>query len=161
MGRDWRSSSDPGSADTDTLGSVWTMLEDQTEDNTQDISVTEKVEGLKREVKEKESIVEKLESEYEIMNETIGSHLRHKDAQAGETEGRKVSRSEVKNEKDSLVFHGVQVDDMELMSRDEDIKKNFLDHNIKKLLKTEWDIDCSRPFKHVFRSESESVKYLN
>merc|ERR1719336_1767759 len=40
---------------------------------------------------------------------------------------------------------------MELMSRDEDIKKNFLDHNIKKLLKSEWDIDCSRPFKHVFR----------
>ena len=40
---------------------------------------------------------------------------------------------------------------MELMSRDEDIKKNFLDHNIKKLLKSEWDIECVRPFKHVFR----------
>ena len=47
----------------------------------------------------------------------------------------------------------LQVDDMELMSRDEDIKKNFLDHNIKKLLKSEWDIDCGRPFKHVFRWE--------
>ena len=117
----------------------------------QDISLNERVEGLKREVREKESIVDKLESEYEIMNETIGSYLRHKEGQEGGTEGRKVSRSEIKNEKDSLVFHGVQVDDMELMSRDEDIKKNFLDHNIKKLLKSEWDIDCSRPFKHVFR----------
>ena len=129
------------------------MLEEPGTDSShgQDISLNERVEGLKREVREKESIVDKLESEYEIMNETIGNYLKHKEGQEGGTEGRKVSRSEIKNEKDSLVFHGVQVDDMELMSRDEDIKKNFLDHNIKKLLKSEWDIDCSRPFKHVFR----------
>lgn len=65
-----------------------------------------------------------------------------------------VSRSESRNEKperDCLVFHGVDVDDMERMTGDQDIRKNFLDHNIKKLLKSEWGIECSVPFKHVFR----------
>ena len=55
------------------------------------------------------------------------------------------------NIKDCLVFHGVAVDQMETMSGDDDIKKNFLDHNIKKLLSSEWGIQCSAPFKHVFR----------
>ena len=49
------------------------------------------------------------------------------------------------------MFHGVDVDDMERMTGDPDIRKNFLDHNIKKLLKSEWGIECSVPFKHVFR----------
>ena len=116
-------------------------------------TLTEKVEVLKKEVKEKESIISKLESEYEVMNDTIGSYMRHRETEGQETERRKPSKPEIRNDKDSLVFHGVQMDDMELMSRDEDIKKNFLDHNIKKLLKSEWDIDCVRPFKHVFRWE--------
>ena len=116
-------------------------------------TLTEKVEVLKKEVKEKESIISKLESEYEVMNDTICSYMRHRETEGQETERRKPSKPEIRNDKDSLVFHGVQVDDMELMSRDEDIKKNFLDHNIKKLLKSEWDIDCVRPFKHVFRWE--------
>ena len=34
------------------------------------------MEVLKQEVKEKESIINKLESEYEVMNDTIGSYLR-------------------------------------------------------------------------------------
>ena len=114
-------------------------------------TLTETVEVLKKEVKEKESIISKLESEYEVMNETIGSYMRHRETEGQDTERRKPSKPEIRNDKDSLVFHGVQVDDMELMSRDEDIKKNFLDHNIKKLLKSEWDIECVRPFKHVFR----------
>ena len=109
---------------------------------------------LKKEVKEKESIINKLESEYEVMNDTIGSYMRHRETEGEDTERRKPSKPEIRNDKDSLVFHGVQVDDMELMSRDEDIKKNFLDHNIKKLLKSEWDIECVRPFKHVFRWEN-------
>merc|ERR1719166_856966 len=37
------------------------------------------------------------------------------------------------------------------MTADEDIRRNFLDHNIKKLLQAEWDIECTAPFKHVFR----------
>ena len=63
---------------------------------------------------------------------------------------RSESRAE-KPERDCLVFHGVVVDDMERMTGDEDIRKNFLDHNIKNLLKSEWGIECSVPFKHVFR----------
>merc|ERR1719220_1727974 len=88
-------------------------------------SLTEKVEVLKKEVKEKESIINKLESEYEVMNDTIGSYMRHRETEGHDTERRKPSKPEIRNDKDSLVFHGVQVDDMELMSRDEDIKKNF------------------------------------
>ena len=70
---------------------------------------------------------------------------------------RSESRSE-RPERDCLVFHGVDVDDMERMTGDQDIRKNFLDHNVKKLLKSEWGIECSVPFKHVFRSlDNESL----
>ena len=48
-------------------------------------------------------------------------------------------------------FHGVSKDEMEEESGDDEIKKNFLDHNIKKLLLNEWGIECNAPFKHVFR----------
>ena len=83
-------------------------------------SLTEKVEGLKKEVKEKESIINKLESEYEVMNETIGSYLRHREMEGQDTDRRKPSKPEIKNDRDSLVFHGVQVqicsDSIELSS---------------------------------------------
>ena len=61
-------------------------------------------------MKEKESIINKLESEFEVMNETIGSYLRHRETEGQETERRKPSKPEIKNDKDSLVFHGVQVE---------------------------------------------------
>ena len=98
------------------------------------------------------------------MNEVINNYVemsRNKDFGAGIINDEKpvnnfwsVSRSESRNDKperDCLVFHGVDVDDMEKMTGDQDIRKNFLDHNIKKLLKSEWGIECSVPFKHVFR----------
>ena len=107
----------------------------------------------------------KLEDEFESMSEVINNYIemsRNKDNGAGKIKPfskdrnlfLSVSRSESRNEKperDCLVFHGVDVDDMERMTGDQDIRKNFLDHNIKKLLKSEWGIECSVPFKHVFR----------
>ena len=72
-------------------------------------SLTEEVESLKREVKKKESVIDKLESEYDVMNETIGSYLSHRESQGNDTERRKTSKSEPRSDKDSLVFHGVQV----------------------------------------------------
>ena len=57
------------------------------------------------------------------------------------------------------MFHGVDVDDMERMTGDPDIRKNFLDHNIKKLLKSEWGIECCVPFKHVFRSYNAMLRW--
>ena len=32
-----------------------------------------------------------------------------------------------------------------------EMNKNFLEHNIKKLLSSDWGIECNSPFKHVFR----------
>ena len=31
------------------------------------------------------------------------------------------------------------------------MNKNFLEHNIKKLLSSDWGIECNSPFRHVFR----------
>ena len=69
------------------------------------------------------------------------------EAGAAFKEGNKVDTEN----KDCLMFHGVMKDEMEEETGDEEIKKNFLDHNIKKLLENEWGIECTAPFKHVFR----------
>ena len=33
----------------------------------------------------------------------------------------------------------------------QEMNKNFLEHNIKKLLSSDWGIECNSPFRHVFR----------
>ena len=55
--------------------------------------------------------------------------------------------------KDSLVFHGVALDKLEEETKIDDsaIKKNFIEHKIRSIMKAEWGIDCSASFKHVFR----------
>ena len=35
----------------------------------------------------------------------------------------------------------------------QEMNKNFLEHNIKKLLSSDWGIECNSPFRHVFRSK--------
>ena len=42
--------------------------------------------------------------------------------------------------KDGLAFHGILMDSMETSSKTEDLRRNFLDHNIRKILKKEWNI---------------------
>ena len=56
-------------------------------------------------------------------------------------------------DKDSLVFHGVEVDILDEATDldDDDIKKNFLDQKIRSLLSEKWNIETSASFKHVFR----------
>ena len=55
--------------------------------------------------------------------------------------------------KDSLVFHGVASDQLEEETKLDDaaIKKNFIEHKIRSIMKSEWGIDCNASFKHVFR----------
>ena len=55
--------------------------------------------------------------------------------------------------KDSLVFHGVAFDKLEEETKQDDaaIKKNFIEHKIRSIMKSEWGIDCNASFKHVFR----------
>merc|ERR1719189_3054704 len=112
-----------------------------------DGALTRTIDNLKKQVKERENKVSKLENEFDSMSETINNYIemnRNKDSTT-RTASRSESRAE-KPERDCLVFHGVVVDDMERMTGDEDIRKNFLDHNIKNLLRAEWDIECAAPF---------------
>jgi hypothetical protein len=51
------------------------------------------------------------------------------------------------------VFHGVEVDLMEQVAgQDKEVNTNFLEHNIKKLLKSVWGIQCTAAFTHAYRS---------
>ena len=43
-------------------------------------------------------------------------------------------------QKDGLAFHGIVMDSMETSSKTEDLKRNFLDHTIRRILKKEWNI---------------------
>ena len=56
-------------------------------------------------------------------------------------------------DKDSLVFHGVALDQLEEETKEDEveIKKNFIEHKIRSIMKAEWGIDCSASFKHVLR----------
>ena len=54
-------------------------------------------------------------------------------------------------EKDGLAFHGISMDSMETSSKTEDLKRNFLDHNIRKILKKEWNIFFRAKFDIITR----------
>ena len=88
-----------------------------------------------------------------MMDAAVNDFVGQKEGGSGGDGGagmRERNRVETEN-KDCLMFHGVLKDEMEEGTEDEELKKNFLDHNIKKLLKNEWGIECTTPFKHVFR----------
>ena len=87
------------------------------------------------------------------MDNTVNDFMNQKGEQGDKVQA-DIDRMENDN-KDCLMFHGVSKDEMEEGTGDEDIKKTFLDHNIKKLLLHEWGIECSAPFKHVFRYEND------
>ena len=54
--------------------------------------------------------------------------------------------------KDSLVFHGIEKDAMEKSTEEDiEVEKNFLEHNIRKLLKKEWGIEFKANFQHFSR----------
>ena len=60
---------------------------------------------------------------------------------------------EAEVEKDALVFHGVEVDKMEQEAGgDKEVNRNFLEHNIKKILRSVWGIQCTAVFTHAYRS---------
>ena len=43
-------------------------------------------------------------------------------------------------QKDGLAFHGISMDSMETSCKTDDLRRNFLDHIIRKILKKEWNI---------------------
>ena len=50
-----------------------------------------------------------------------------------------------------LAFHGVEVDQMERSSLSEDMRKNFLEHTIIKMLRKEWGIFFRGKFQAICR----------
>ena len=54
-------------------------------------------------------------------------------------------------QKDGLAFHGILMDSMETSSKREDLRRNFLDHNIRKILQKEWNIYFRAKFAIITR----------
>ena len=71
-----------------------------------------KVENLRTRVKERRETVETLENEFGEMNETIQSYLSLNDSK----DVAKDDSTKPGNDRDCLVFHGVKVDNMELVA---------------------------------------------
>ena len=54
-------------------------------------------------------------------------------------------------QKDGLAFHGISMDSMESSCKTEDLRRNFLDHIIRKILKKEWNIYFRAKFAIITR----------
>ena len=54
-------------------------------------------------------------------------------------------------QKDGLAFHGILMDSMESSCKTEDLRRNFLDHIIRKILKKEWNIYLRAKFAIITR----------
>ena len=131
--------------------------EDEDDGGSENDEITEedlqkKAEELKKLLKEQSDTAETLQQDLKEMNSTIQKY--QEDSDDHEEELDKVENGDrYLEDKDSLVFHGVDMDIMEeaMELDDDDIKKNFLDQKIRSLLQEKWDIDTTANFKHVFR----------
>ena len=50
-----------------------------------------------------------------------------------------------------LAFHGITIDTMERSSATEEIRRNFLEHTVMKLLKRDWGANFRGSFKFICR----------
>ena len=113
-----------------------------------------KAEELKKRLEEQSNTAETLQQDLKEMNSTIQKY--QEDSDDHEEQLEKVENGDrYLEDKDSLVFHGVDMDIMEeaMELDDDDIKKNFLDQKIRSLLQEKWDIETTANFKHVFRQD--------
>ena len=86
------------------------------------------------------------------MSSTVREFLAKKDESENQSDD--ILQEKYENNKDSLVFHGIEKDAMEKSTEGNiEVEKNFLEHNIRKLLKKEWGIDFQAPFRHFSRLE--------
>ena len=139
--------------------------DDEDEDGSENEEITEedlmkKAEELKKRLEEQSNTAETLQQDLKEMNSTIQKY--QEDSDDHEEQLDKVENGDrYLEDKDSLVFHGVEMDIMEEASEldDDDIKKNFLDQKIRSLLLEKWDIDTTASFKHVFRQDCKMMKY--
>ena len=122
------------------------------EDFNETSKLEEQAEGLRKNLEKKTQDLADLEIKLREMNSVI---QQYQDGDDNVEEDVDIVENGDKylNHKDSLVFHGVDMDMLEeqTSSDNPDIRKNFMDHKIRSLLATKWEIECSVTFKHVFR----------
>ena len=144
-------------AEKEEVEGLFSNEEDEDDGGSENDEITEedlqkKAEELKKRLKEQSDTAENLQQDLKEMNSTIQKY--QDDSDDHEEELDKVENGDrYLEDKDSLVFHGVDMDIMEeaMELDDDDIKKNFLDQKIRSLLQEKWDIDTMANFKHVFR----------
>ena len=144
-------------AEKEEVEGLFSNEEDEDDGGSENEEITEedlqkKAEELKKLLKEQTDTAETLQQDLKEMNSTIQKY--QEDSDDHEEELDKVENGDrYLEDKDSLVFHGVDMDIMEeaMELDDDDIKKNFLDQKIRSLLQEKWDIDTTANFKHVFR----------
>ena len=138
-------------------GLLFSNEEEEDEGGSDNEEITEedllkKAEELKKRLEEQSNTAENLQQDLKEMNSTIQKY--QEDSDDHEEQLDKVENGDrYLEDKDTLVFHGVDMDIMEeaMELDDDDIKKNFLDQKIRSLLQEKWDIDTTANFKHVFR----------
>ena len=124
-----------------------------TSDNTDETSkLEEQAEELRKNLEQKTQDLSHLEIKLREMN-TVIQQFQDGEGNLEEEVDIVENGDKYLNDKDSLVFHGVDMDMLEeqTSSDNPDIRKNFMDHKIRSLLATKWEIECSATFKHVFR----------
>ena len=102
-----------------------------------------KAESLRNNLDQKTQDLAHLEKQLREMN-TVIQQYQDGDDQAEEDVDVVENGDKYLNDKDSLVFHGVDLDMLEeqTSSDNPDIRQNFMDHKIRSLLATKWDIEC-------------------
>ena len=137
---------------------LWLLVTDNTEemstsDNSDETSkLEEQAEELRKNLEQKTQDLADLEIKLREMN-TVIQQFQDGEGKLEEEVDIVENGDKYLNDKDSLVFHGVDMDMLEeqTSSDNPDIRKNFMDHKIRSLLATKWEIECSATFKHVFR----------
>jgi len=117
------------------------------------IEMEKKVFCLREELQKREDILQEYESEIEIMmttvQELLSANIKINDLGMICTSEEQPNQ-ELVNIK-GLAFHGIELDKMEKSSVSDEMRRNFLEHLIIRLLRREYGIQFSGPFLNICR----------
>ena len=111
-----------------------------------------KAQSLRTHLEERSQALTELEKSFHEMNSLIQKYQEGEEGDMSEVDSVE-NGDKYLDDKDSLVFHGVDVDMLEEQTNTDDpeIRRSFMDHKIRSLLSEKWDLECDAAFKHVFR----------
>ena len=111
-----------------------------------------KAQSLRTHLKERSQALTELEKSFHDMNSLIQKYQEGEEGDMSEVDSVE-NGDKYLDDKDSLVFHGVDVDMLEEQTHTDvpEIRRSFMDHKIRSLLSEKWDLECDAAFKHVFR----------